>query len=907
MEHLFTGRFVETNCSFRKAAVSCAASLALVLVLATSSLTGASAASIESMAAEDYIIYSIGTTLVPDDFNPFEMTTGISYSVSYMMHEFLITTGPTIMEPYPQLAKSWESSEDGLTWTFDLVHDSFWHDDVPVTAADVVFTLELMKDNPEECALWSNEMAYIVGATALDDYTVEVTLSSPRSDVEGGLVPILPEHLWSKVAPEDLSSVDLWDPDIFPDGPVGSGPFILEEYQRTEGLIIMKAWDKYHMGKVNIDELRIVIYTQSDAMITALQTGEIDLAMGVPPTAWTALMDLPDIEGQSSPAIDMTEFGINCAPADIRFSVDENGSPNFPQASDNLETLNLAVRQAMAMAINQTHIVENVMLNLATEGSSLVPPATPYWHWYVPDDEKWSHDMDEARQLLEDAGYTDSNGDGIRENETSGAELDFIFYYISTTDVDKNAAIQISYWLEEIGIKADPVGVMEGTLYNYWFNMAYDLFIWNWQPGADPTFILSVLTTDEIPEDSQDKTAWSDAFYSNPEYDQLFVEQQQAPNMSARQEIIHEMQRIVYRDCPYVILWYPSALDAYRTDEFYNFPDMTVMAGISPSNFWFYYWILPVGYYPPMNVDAGDDLNAFVGETVSVTGYAEDMNDPLSSLNWSWEIVEPDSTETTKYGQTVSFTLTEIGTVQATLTVTDPEGLNDSDSLIVTVTEAPSDSGTVEGFVIDDAGAIMVGAAVLIESEGKQSATDAAGHYGFTLAPGTYVVNASARGYENASEDVTVETSEVSWLNFTLEATTGSISVNVTDATGGSPIEGAMITVSKDSYTKTVYSNDQGHYELTNLDPGSYTVEVSADGYQDNSTTADVLAGETEEVNVELVSSEDTGGGGANTLALVIGLVVVVAVVAVVATLMLKKKRGPKDPSERSDATLPDE
>lgn len=901
--------FVSMANKLRNTAVRCAVSIALVLILTMSMLIGISATCTGGMAvAEDYVVYSIGTTLVPDDFNPFEMTTGISYAVSYLMHEFLITTGPVAMEPYPQLASSWESSEDSLVWTFHLAHDAYWHDDVPVTSADVVFTLELMMENPEECALWSNEMAYIVDASAPDDYTVIVTLSSPRSDVEGGLVPILPEHLWSNVDPSEISSVDLWDSSIFPDGPVGSGPFILEEFQRTEGLIIMKAWEKYHMGKVNIDELRIVIYTQPDAMVTALETGEIDLAMGVPPTAWTPLIDLSGIEGQASSSIDLTEFGINCAPADIRFSVDEQGTPNFPQASDNLETLNLAVRQAMAMAINQTYLVENVMLGLATEGSSLVPPATPYWHWYVPEDEKWSHNLEEAKQLLEDAGYTDTNYDGIRENESSGEELDFVFYYISSTDVDKNAAIQISLWLEEIGIKAEPQGVMEGTLYNYWFNMAYDLFIWNWQPGADPTFILSVLTTGEIPEDSKDKTAWSDAFYSNPEYDQLFVEQQQALSMSARQLIVHEMQRIVYRDSPYVILWYPSGLDAYRTDEFYNFPDMTAMAGIAPDNFWFYYEILPVGVYPPTNVYAGDDQNAFIGDTVSFTGSAEDLNDPLSSLNWTWVFVDPDSAETTKYERTVSYTLTKIGVIEVTLTVTDPIGLSASDSLIITVSEAPTDSGSIEGFVKEDAGQPIVGATVVIESEDRQSSTDATGHYSFTLAPGAYTLNVSAGGYENASGGTTVETLAISWLNFTLTATAGSMSVNVTDAANGNPVDGAEITVSSGSFTKTVYTNDQGHYELVGLEPGSYAIQVSADVYEDNSTTAEVLAGETAKVSVELVPSEDTdGGAGTNTVALAAGIGVAAAVAAVAMALILKKRGRPKGPSSGEDAIPPDE
>jgi peptide/nickel transport system substrate-binding protein len=876
----------------------------LAIALLVMSGFGVQNLGVAEAAADDYIVYTMGTTLVPDDFNPFEMTTGISYTVSYLMHEFLITTGPVMMEPYPQLAQSWESSEDGLVWTFHLVKDAYWHDDVHVTSADVVFTLEMMMDNPDECALWSSEMSGIIGADALDDYTVEITLESPRSDIEGGLVPILPKHLWENVDPADISSVDLWDPDIFPDGPVGSGPFILEEYRRTEGLIILKAWEKYHMGKVNIDELRIVVY-QAPSMITALETGEIDLATGVPPTAWTPLIEQPEIQGQPSPSIDLTEFGVNCASEEIRSSTDDKGARNFPQASDNLETLNLAVRQAMAIAINQTYLVENVMLGLATEGSSLVPPATPYWHWYVPEEEKWSHDLDDARQLLEDAGYIDTNGDGVRENQTNGAELDFIFYYITNSDVDTNAAIQISAWLEEIGIRADPQGVTEGTLYNYWFNMAYDLFIWNWQPGVDPTFILSVLTTGEIPLNSKDKTAWSDAFYSNPEYDQLFEDQQHASNMSARQAIVHEMQRIVYGDCPYVVLWYPSSLNAYRIDRFYNFPDMEEMAGISPHNFWYYYEILPIGYYPPFNVDAGVDREAYVGETLAFSGYAEDANDPVSSLNWTWTFLFEDDSEATEYGNSVNCTFTSIGEVEVTLVVTDPDGLSSSDSLIVTVTEPPEDLAYLEGFVKNPDGVAFVGATVAIESIGRLSLTDTAGHYNLSAEAGTYTVRVTMRGCDNVSETVTLNASRTTWLNITLTSTVGSIALHVVDSVNGNPIEGAEVVVSRGDFTQTIFTNDQGYNQLDNLAVGEYSVLVSADGFQDESTTAEVLVNEVTQVTVTLELS-DEGGVGAGVFGIAAGVVLVIVIVAA-ALLMLRRKQSPKDPHQMGDSNLPDE
>lgn len=870
----------------------------IIIVIAGSFATLAVTLVSTEAAAADPIIYSIGTTLVPDDFNPFEMTTGISYSVLWMTYEFLITPGPEKMEPYGQLAHSWESSEDATVWTYHLVTNSIFHDDHPVTASDVKFTFDLIKDNDVECGMFAAYVKNITSVDVIDDYTVVFTLEAPRADMECLTVPILPEHLWSQIETKDLANVDMFKD--FPGGrPIGSGPFILEEYQRTEGLVRMVAWDKYHWGKVNVDELWMVIYKNSDSLVTALDTGEIDLAMGVPPNFWESTISKDDIEGQTAPALDLTEFGSNCAPKEIRESVDDQEKPNFPQASDNYETCNLAVRQAMAIAINETYINENVMLNLSTVGSSLIPPATPFWHWYVPEDEKWSNDMDEARQLLEDAGYIDTDGDGIRENQTNDALLEFDFYYISSNDQDRIAAQIISDWLWEIGIKAEPQGVMEGTLYTYWFGMVYDLFIWNWQPDVDPTFLLSVLTTAEIPVNANDKTAWSDCYYSNPEYDRLFIEQQKAVNLTQRQEIVHEMQRIVYRDCPYEILWYPSSLDAYRTDEFTNFPDMTVNAGISPDSFWFYYEIYKIGSpVPPRNVDAGEDTSCVVGETLSFTGDAVDVNDPIETLDWRWDF-EYTGDVTTLDGRTVDYTFNSIGVVNVTLTVTDPGGLSATDTMRVTVTDVLEDAGWIRGYVNSSSGAILVGAKVVVSGITRQ--TDSTGKYNISVQAGTYDVNVTKDGYEGETREVTVVADAVSWENFTLARISGDVKGHVTDGDGAG-LKDVTVKIAIGSDERTFTTNAEGYFEFNVVSVGNHTVTASKAGYKTNSTVVSVVVDETAVVEIQL--EKETSGGISAVAAAAIAAVAMVAVAAIALSL-LKRRRGESSLSPDEDSEIP--
>ena len=207
---------------------------------------------------------------------------------------------------------------------------------------------------------------------------------------------------------------------------------------------------------------------------------------GVPELLWETLLDDPDIDGQAPAALDLTEVGFNCASKELRESVDDQGHLNFPSAATNLETTNLSVRQAVTLATNRTQIVDDLLEGLAQEADSLIPTATPFWHYYVPDEEIFLFDIDAANALLDPWYSRDDDGDGIRENDTSGAELEFEFYYISATARDELSAGKMQSWCAEIGIQLNLHGVAEGTLYNMWFNLEYDMFIWNWQPDCRP-------------------------------------------------------------------------------------------------------------------------------------------------------------------------------------------------------------------------------------------------------------------------------------------------------------------------------------------------------------------------------------------------------------------------------------
>ncbi len=842
-------------------------------------------------AAEGEITMTVGTIQDPGTLNPFSMVLSMAYTISFLMYDTLNSVEPDLSSG-PQLARSWYHDETSTVWRYNISQDAYWHDGVQVTAADVAFTYNLVLDNPDVCALWVDYLANITEAVAEDEFTVRITTEVPKATMLSLNVPILPEHIWSLVPVDQLDHVDYWNTQYFPNGPVGSGPFILDEYVKDD-FIRMLTNKEYYIDVANFDILLYKVFTDDIAMLNALNSNTLDVATAVPTDAWATTINADNIDGQAVKALSLFELGVNCMPADMR--------EGFPQASDNLEMNNVAVRQAIAMCVDRDYIVTSILNDLAEEGSSLIPTATDQWHYDVPENEVWPFDIDAANALLDAAGYTaDEDGDGWRENATSGVELDLIFYYRNDATVaDQLTAEEIADNLALVGINAPPQGITESTLYTYWYQARYDLYIWAWDTDVDPSFMLSVMTTDQIPDDPQDWTAWSDCFYSNPYYDSLFIQQQNTADFGERQAIIFEMQQILYRDCPYIVLWYPFGLYAYRTDSFYNFPDMVANPGMTPGSMWFFFSVIPLGANsPPENVDAGDDRTVLVGSSQTFTGSADDIQTP-DELVFNWTFVEPDLTETLLTGEQVTYTFENLGEVTVTLEVSDPGGLTASDELIVTVVEPPDDAGWVIGYVKDSFGDALFGATV---TDGTLTASsNSTGMYNLTVGAGVVNLTASMDGYNSSSTEVTVTAGEEVWQNFTLTSSVGAVKGHVYDDATDEPIESVTVKIIGPT-NKTMLSNSTGGFSFDDLEPGTYHLNVTKSGYLWNDVTVEVVAGETLTVDIEMTSessgSEDEDDGDGGSILTIVAVIAIIAAVAAVAVYMLKKKKSSEPPSE---------
>lgn len=839
-----------------------------------------------SAAVDPYYRMVVGVAQEPDSLNIFAMTLSISYTINFLVYDTLNSIEPDFTAG-PQLADSWETSADNLNWTFHLNENAMWHDGVPVTADDVVFTFKLMIDNKKEAALWIDYLSNITGVWALDEHTVAVLTDVPKATMLTMMVPILPKHIWQSIPIKNIDKVDPFSTTYFPDGrPVGSGPLILDSWDSTRGEIVMYKNENYHIDTVKVDEVFFKTFGDETVMVTAMWNAEIDVAMDVPASLWADTVKRTELGHQETAALSFYELGVNCASAEWRES--------FPHASTNLETTNLSVRQAIAMATNKDDIVNRIFKGLAEKGESIIPTATPFWHYNVPEEDVWDYNIAGANALLDAAGYIDGpDTDTFRENSTSGVELDFSLYYRKGYKDEKASAESIRTSLLEIGINARLEEVSEGVLWNVWLDLQWDLFIWGWDTDVDPNFMLSVFTISQYPLDPLDSTKWGDALWVNETYEQMYLDQQVAVDVTERQAIVHDMQKLLYYECPYIVLYYPKGLHAYDNVEYTNFPDMETYPGTTPGTMWFFFAVTPTGAVvdtrPPENVEAGDDQFCTVGETLFFEGSATDEDTLQADLNWTWTFREPDETANVSYGQSVSYKFEQLGDVTVTLTVTDLERQSGTDSLVVNVTQVSETAGWLRGVVEDQGSAPLSGAKV--NASGMVRLTDDDGAYLMPLEPGEYTVLASKEGYTSGTEEVTIATDETTWANFTLTVTAGILDGIVRDAETDEIVASAKVTVTYGTTVRQFTTDSEGYYQFLSVPEGAVSVNVSKAGYEANVTDATIVAGQTTTLDIYLTPLPEDDGLG--SLALILAGIAILAVIVLAAIYMLrKKKRG---------------
>ncbi len=476
--------------------------------------------------------FRIGSSAAFDTMNPLSSYMQVTYEFFLLIYDSLVQYDEDY-EPGPCLAKDWSVSQDELEWTFHLQEGVVWHDGEPFTSEDVKFTYELMLETGLGY-MYSSYLEGIVDIQCPDELTVVITTDAPKANMLQNTTPILPAHIFGEIPEEEL---ELWANEP----PVGTGPY--KFHSKGDNFVKIVKNQQYFGTLPYVDEFVYVNYDNLDAMAQSLKLGEIDGASNLNPAQLKQLVDDPNIDAISGRELGFMQVGINCWTAS-----ESGGNPLL---------LDKTIRQAMDLAINKQKIVDMAYGGQGTVGTTLINPGD-FFHYKPTADELRNYNPDQAMALLEGAGYEDRNGDGVRE-APNGALLEFEFITIADNVEEVKSGQLIAADLSAVGISVKNVTMDSGALYDRIIEGSYDMFIWGWGSDVDPTVILGVLTTDQIGGNNE-------PFFSNSRYDQLYLDQQREMEEDLRQEMVFEMQRIVYEEAPYLILIYSNNIQAIRSD-----------------------------------------------------------------------------------------------------------------------------------------------------------------------------------------------------------------------------------------------------------------------------------------------------------------------------------------------------
>ena len=496
------------------------------------------------------VVVRVGWAGSPDTLNPGTAVLSEAYTVFALVYDTIYEyqlDGTYKLDA----AESADVSDDGLTWTFKIRDGINFHDGQPMTANDVAFSVNLYKNNPDYIYL----NAYTVNfetVEATDDSTVVITLTDavPNMDYLLSYLYIVPEHIWGENA-EPPASVEFENLEM-----IGTGPFKVAEYTQNE--FIRLAANKEHFGNPpKVDEVIFQTFESDDVLVQSLKSGQVDMITEMPATAVESLQGDANIK---------VVTGAPFAPAVSDIIFNQAAPENCPTDAGGLCTGHPAlrdrnVRLALAHATDKQKLIDVVLLGFGSPGLTLIPDGLG--HWYNDTIQDYEFDVAKANSILDEAGYADTDSDGVREMPDGSQPLNFRMHWPSDSiDAPRLAELLSEMW-SEVGVTLELQAVDPDALTSECCPaFDYDIILWGWGSDPDPNLLLSVHTTDEIPN------GYNETGYSNPEYDELHVQQGIELDPAKRQEIVWQMQQIAFDDVVYIIPYYEQTIEAYRVDRF---------------------------------------------------------------------------------------------------------------------------------------------------------------------------------------------------------------------------------------------------------------------------------------------------------------------------------------------------
>ena len=462
-------------------------------------------------SSKDSITVYVGNNIFESSLDPVKGAMSYGYSFT---NNTLTRVNPN-SEYEGDLAESWNISEDSLTYTFNLKKDIKFHDGSDFTSEDVVFTYETVKNNQADNE--NVDLTRLKDVEAIDDYTVKFTLSEPYSP------------FFDSIALLGIVPSDAYDSEDFDKSPIGTGPWKVVQYN-TDQQIIVQAYENYYEGTPKIKQVTFVKMDSKSAFSNA-KSGQLDIVM-VDPNYSTETIDGMHLENLET--MDVRNISLPCLPEQTM--TDKDG--NEITVGNNV-TSDIAVCKALSIGINREQIIENALNGVGKKATGF----TTNLSWGNPlvyDDNQ----KEEAEKILEEAGWIDSNGDGIREKD--GVVCEFDVYTSSNDEQRYLLGSAVAEDAKELGIK---INVKQGTWDELTVKARTCGIVWGWGQYS-PTVLRSLLYSDLFLSGGYDNTIG----YSNEQVDKLINEAIDSNNQEEAIEKWKEVQTVSSEDYPYLYI-----------------------------------------------------------------------------------------------------------------------------------------------------------------------------------------------------------------------------------------------------------------------------------------------------------------------------------------------------------------
>jgi peptide/nickel transport system substrate-binding protein len=459
---------------------------------------------------------NVGLDADPPQLDPHFSTAAVDRQVYQSIYDKLVDVDEDL-NIIPQLAKEWEISEDGKTYTFLLQEGVTFHDGTPFNAEAVKFNLERMLD-PSIGTARTSEISSIETVEAVDELTVKVQLKEAFSP----FLSVLSDRAGMMVSPTAVKEKG----DDFSNSPVGTGPFKFVERVKQDKIVV-EANQDYWGGAPKVEKIVYRPYTDENVRKTNFISGSTDIINKIPPK------DVEELKNNSN------------------VTLSEVPGPGFQGLYLNHKSEpfnNKALRQALDLVIDRDAIIEVALHGTAVPSASAIAPSSWAYDESIKPKER---DIEKAKQIMSDAGYPDGFSFTLK---------------LPASPIEQQMAQMIQSMAAEAGIKVEIETVEFGTMLDQMDNFEFDAVRLGWSGRVDPDGnIHSLFRTDGT----------INYGYSNEKMDQLLDDARSESDQEKRKALYSEAMKLGQEEVPFIFIYHETDYKAYKNyvKDFKHIPD----------------------------------------------------------------------------------------------------------------------------------------------------------------------------------------------------------------------------------------------------------------------------------------------------------------------------------------------